>query len=324
MLSFPSIVIAEQDFPSFKPFYSLTQKTLKKTITCEGIGVHSGQKVTMTLYPASSNTGFVFIRTDIKRPQNKIAGRYDRVTDTSLCTKIANREGVSVATIEHLVAALAGCGINNTIIEINGPEVPIMDGSSEVFVDLIHKAGTQSLKKGLKVIKVLKPIEVRNAYSYVRFIPADEFGLSIQFNANGRLNNQHWALSFYPKQEDFSTLISAARTFGFLEDAEKLWAAGFAKGSSLENTVVIDKGEVLNKEGLRYKDEFVRHKLLDAIGDLALANVYICGHFEGLNPSHTLNNQLLRTLLSDQAIFNEPLPLSRPTLKQSLKKTRNI
>lgn len=277
------------------------QKTLASPVSCSGVGVHSGMPATITLRPATASAGYVFIRTDVPEDSRRINARWDKVTDTAMCTKITNAHGVSVSTIEHVIAALAGCGIHNAIIELDGPEVPIMDGSSSNFVELIHQASVRSQRKLLSRIKVLKTVEVKVGHSTATFKPSDESKYTIQFNANGRLGDQSWSLSYYPEQDDFCDLLSAARTFGFYEDAQYLWSQGLAQGASLDNTIVIKDGKVMNEDGLRFNDEFVRHKMLDAVGDFALAGMPILGHFIGVNSGHSLNNQLLRALFADQS-----------------------
>jgi UDP-3-O-[3-hydroxymyristoyl] N-acetylglucosamine deacetylase len=221
-----------------------------------------------------------------------------------MCTKISNAQGVSVSTIEHVMAALFGCGIHNAILELDGPEVPIMDGSSAEFVKLIQKATLRTQRKLNRSIKVLKPVEVQSGKSSASLKPSDEAKLTMHFNANGRLNNQSWSLTYYPDHDDFTDLLSTARTFGFYEDAQYLWSQGLAQGASLENTVVIKDGEIMNEAGLRFADEFVRHKMLDAIGDFTLAGVPIIGSFVGTNSGHGLNNQLLRALFADETAWS--------------------
>lgn len=285
------------------PVNVLWQKTLENSVSCTGIGVHSGKAATLTLHPAKVGSGYVFVRTDMAEQVKYIPARWDMVTDTAMCTRITNEHGVSVSTIEHVMAALAGCGIHNALIEVDGPEVPIMDGSSALFVDLIHQASVHLQRKSMRRIKILKTLEVQSGNAIARLQPSYEPQLTMQFNANGRLSEQLWSLTYYPDHDHFGELISSARTFGFYEDAQHLWAKGLAQGASLENTVVIKDGKVMNEEGLRYSDEFVRHKMLDAIGDLSLAGAPILGHFHGINSGHSLNNQLLRALFADTSAW---------------------
>lgn len=282
---------------------SVWQQTLASPVSCTDIGVHSGKPATLTLRPAIANSGYVFIRTDVPEHSRRISARWDTVTDTSMCTKVSNRHGVSVSTIEHVIAALAGSGITNAILEIDGGEVPIMDGSSAAFIDLIRQAEPRQQGKPVRTLKILKPIEVIHGTSSATLKPSDEPKMTMRFNANGRLGDQMSSLTYYPDQDDFSDLLSTARTLGFYEDAERLWAIGLAQGSSLNNTVVIKDGTIMNEGGLRFPDEFVRHKMLDAVGDLALSGVRLLGHFQGINSGHGLNNQLLRTLFADESAW---------------------
>lgn len=289
--------------PDAGPAPFIYQKTLSSPVTCAGIGVHSGKPVTLTLRPALANSGYVFIRTDVPEHSRRIPARWDTVTDTAMCTRITNAQGVSVSTIEHVMAALAGCGIHNAVIELDGPEVPVMDGSAADFVKLIRATRVRPQRKLVRRIKILKPVAVSMGNATATLKPGDEPRFSMQFNANGRLANQSWSFVYYPDHDDFRDLLSAARTFGFYEDAQHLWAQGLAQGSSLNNTVVIKEGKIMNEEGLRFPDEFVRHKMLDAIGDFALAGAPILGHFMGVNSGHTLNNHLLRALFADKSAW---------------------
>lgn len=276
------------------------QKTLAQSASCVGVGVHSGASTSLTLYPALEGTGYLFVRTDVAGFKNKILARYDSVFDTMMCTKIANSHGVSVSTVEHIIAALSGADITNAVIELSGPEVPIMDGSSLAFSKMIDRAGTQIQDSCIPTLKILKPVKVTHGNASAEFVPGDGRTISVCFKGHERLQNltDSTEFSFDFEADDFSGLLSDARTFGFYEDAEKLWAAGLAKGASLENTVVIQDEKVMNEGGLRSEDEFIRHKVLDAIGDLALSNVAIIGHFSGINSGHALNNQLLRVLFA--------------------------
>ena len=275
------------------------QKTLSRTIQFTGVGVHSNQQMTMEIHPAAADTGYVFRRTDLKE-NNIVIAAWDKVSDTRMCTRITNDSGVSIATIEHIIAALAGCGIDNAIIDINGPEVPIMDGSSKEYVEEILRHGMTELEAPRTFIKVLKPVEVRQGNNYARLLPDNGYNMDISFDFSGRLGDKKWQMSYSPLKDDFADL-AFARTFGFYEDAEKLWAAGMSLGASLDNTVVLDKdGTAMNKQGLRAEDELIRHKTLDAIGDLALAGGVLLGKLESHNPGHNLNNLVLRELFKSQ------------------------
>ncbi len=288
----------------YTPFASvegqIVQKTLAQRVSCVGVGVHSGKLASLILIPASVGTGYVFVRSDLDAPQNIIPAKYDTVVDTMMCTKIANSYGVSVSTVEHVLAALVGANITNAIIEVNGPEVPIMDGSSAVFSQMIANAGIEIQGAKIPTIKILKPVKVAHEGASAEFVPGENRLISMEFDGHGRLQNlmDETEYSFDLDTDDFSDLLADARTFGFYEDAEKLWAVGLAQGASLENTVVIQGDSVMNEGGLRSEDEFIRHKILDAVGDLALAGVVIQGHFKGVNSGHALNNQLLRALFS--------------------------
>lgn len=277
---------------------TMQQHTVKKTVVCKGIGIHSGADVTLKIKPSAADTGFIFVRTDLTT-HNRISARWDTVVDTSMCTKIANKEGASVSTIEHLMAAFRAVGIHNALIEIDGSEVPIMDGSSIEFIRAIQQSGgIKSLSKPLKQIRILKPIHVAQEKGQAWLLPANESRISIYFDGFGRFPTS-WTFDYFPEEDDFTTLLSEARTFGFLEDGNKLRAMGLARGASLDNTVVIDEDQIMNDGGLRYEDEFVRHKILDAYGDLMLAGVRLIGHFHGHNSGHGLNNQILRALFDD-------------------------
>jgi UDP-3-O-[3-hydroxymyristoyl] N-acetylglucosamine deacetylase len=271
------------------------QKTLKAAIHCRGVGLHTGARVNMTLHPAAPATGITFRRTDLGGAE--IAADWRHIVDSTLCTTIA-KNGAKVATIEHLMAALAGLEIDNAIVELDGPEVPVMDGSAAPFVFLIECAGIAEQVAPRRGIKVLKPIRVGDAENAATLAPAEGFRISFAIDfASSAIRCQE--LSYDVDAESFKQEISRARTFGFLDDVERMRRAGLARGGSLENAVVISGDRVLNKEGLRYDDEFVRHKMLDALGDLYLAGGTIMGHFHGVRSGHALNHQLLKALFAD-------------------------
>ncbi|MEO0392332.1 MAG: UDP-3-O-acyl-N-acetylglucosamine deacetylase [Pseudomonadota bacterium] len=274
------------------------QRTLKSSIHCTGVGVHSGQKTSLRLLPAPANSGITFIRTDITDRNNVVPALWDNVTETQLCTVVTNDDGVSVSTVEHIMAALRGCSIDNITIQLDGPEVPIMDGSAEPFVFLIDCAGIEAQDQPRHVIKVLKPIEYVEEGKHARLLPSEttEFCFDIDFAP--RLDvQQRYETNL--DMASFKRHLSRARTFGFLEDVDKLRAMGLARGGSLDNAVVISGSKILNKGGLRYTDELVRHKVLDAVGDLYLAGAPIIGRYEGYRSGHALNNQLLHALFAD-------------------------
>lgn len=250
----------------------------------------------MTLHPAATDTGIVFRRKD--KGGVEIQANWRNIVDSTLCTTLGDRAGVKIATVEHLMSAFAGLEVDNAIVELDGPEVPVMDGSAAPFVFLIECAGLVEQFAPRRAIKVLKPISVGGRGNSAALIPADEFCLSFAIDfASGAINRQE--LSFALDAESFKHDISRARTFGFLDEVDRMQAAGLARGGSLDNAVVISGDRVLNKEGLRYGDEFVRHKVLDALGDLYLAGGPVLGHFHGVRSGHAVNRQLLEALFAD-------------------------
>ena len=281
---------------------SARQKTLKSSIHCSGVGLHNGDKISMSLHPADVDTGIVFRRSDIRAKDSEVAAHFNNVNDTRLCTSLVNGAGVGVATVEHLMAALAGCEIDNVEIEISGPEVPIMDGSAEPFVFLIECAGTEEQKAPRRAIRILKPVIAHIGSAVAKLSPASDFSMKVVIDFdNPAIGAQAFNLDV--TSEVFKAEISRARTFGFLEDVEALRKAGLALGGSLENAIVVSGDRILNEGGLRYSDEFVRHKALDSIGDLYLAGAPILGHYHGNQSGHGLNNRLLRTLFADSSAW---------------------
>jgi UDP-3-O-[3-hydroxymyristoyl] N-acetylglucosamine deacetylase len=278
------------------------QKTLKYDINCEGIALHSGLPVKMRLSAAAADSGIWFHRTDVDFVQADIPASYDHVVDTRLCTTIANEHGVKVSTIEHLMAALAGLEIDNAIIELDAEEVPIMDGSSAPFIAMIEKAGIVEQNLPRKAIRVLRTVSVRDGLKFLKVEPSKipVVNLEINFECD-QIGRQ--ALSLPMTKDAFVEDISDARTFGFLHEVEELRQMGLVRGGSLENAVVLSEGKVLNEEGLRHKDEFVRHKILDCIGDLYLAGAPVIGAVSGSCSGHALNNALLRMLLADETAW---------------------
>ena len=256
----------------------------------------------MWLHPADVDAGIVFRRTDLHAAETEVRASFENVCDTRLCTALSNDEGVTVATVEHLMAALSGCEIDNAEIELDGPEVPIMDGSSEPFVFLIECAGTEVQDAARREIRILKPIMAHAGDATAKLEPANElsFELSIDFESRA-IGRQ--AMHATMCADLFKSEICRARTFGFLEDVEAMREAGLALGGSLDNAVVVSGDRVLNDGGLRYDDEFVRHKILDSLGDLYLAGAPILGHFTGHRTGHYLNNKLIRTLFSDDSAW---------------------
>jgi len=278
------------------------QQTLKNSIYCSGTGLHSGAKVALSLHPAAPDTGIVFHRSDIAGEDAVIQGRYDLVSDTRLCTTLSNEAGVSVSTVEHLMAALAGCKLDNVIVEINGPELPIMDGSAEPFVFLIDCAGVVEQPAPRRAIRVLKAVSIEDGASSARIEPwmGSSIGIELDFET-AVIGRQSLFVDMLA--DCFREKLSRARTFGFLHEVEALQAAGLARGGSMENAVVISGDTVLNEGGLRYDDECARHKALDCVGDLYLAGAAIIGHFHGIRPGHAINNKLLRNFMADEAAW---------------------
>lgn len=283
--------------PKFRQQIVHYQKTIASLVSCQGIGVHSGAPVTLTLHPAPLGSGITFIRTDLGGAEIKASWR--TVVDTRFCTTIGNSQGVTVSTIEHLMAALAAQGIDNIRVDINGPELPIMDGSAEPFTTLLEEAGVKDQRAPRRVIRVLKTVTVEEDNRKASLSPSPSYELDVGFDFAGRTDLERQHQIFRPMEDDFAEDIASARTFGLLEDAEKVWAMGLAKGASLENTLVYEGTKVLNEDGLRYEDECVRHKVLDALGDLHLAGGLILGKFEGVRTGHGLHHQLLLALFAD-------------------------
>ncbi|MDC2992306.1 UDP-3-O-acyl-N-acetylglucosamine deacetylase [Pelagibacteraceae bacterium] len=274
------------------------QQTISKAITVNGLGLHSGVEVCMKLLPAEVDHGIVFYRTDLNS-NNIIEAIWSNVSNTQLSTTISNKQGISVSTIEHLMSALSGLHIDNLKIEIDGPEVPIMDGSSKDFVNLIESIPLTKLNKKRKIIKILQNIKVKNNDSFVELKPNKQFSIDFEIDFPSKLIcKQSCQLQLI--NGNYKSDIASARTFGFEKDVHMLRSSGLALGGSLDNAVVVGENKILNEEGLRYKDEFVRHKILDSIGDLYLAGSPIQGYFFGNKSGHYLNNLLLKTLFSDQ------------------------
>lgn len=284
------------------PYAYERQQTLRGTAQCVGVGVHSGAEVSLRLRPAPADHGVVFIRTDLPTGQNVIPASWDQVVDTRLCTVIGNHHGAMVGTIEHLMAALRAMNVDNALIEIDGPEVPIMDGSAAPFVFLIEMAGIREQSEARQWLEILKPVEAAMDGKRAALLPGEQpvFNVEIRFDTPV-IDRQRY--DFSVSAAAFKGQISRARTFGFLEEVDQLRSMGLARGGSLHNAVVIGSDRVLNEGGLRYDDEFVRHKLLDAIGDLSLAGAPIRGIFTGLCTGHALNNKLLRALFADRSAW---------------------
>ncbi|MFO0389743.1 MAG: UDP-3-O-acyl-N-acetylglucosamine deacetylase [Alphaproteobacteria bacterium] len=284
----------------------MKQTTLANKVSCSGIGLHTGRVVKITLYPAEPNTGVVFKRLDVEHEKSLVPARYDAVCETRLGTTIRNRSGVTVSTIEHLMAALWGAGVDNVLVELDGSEVPIMDGSSEPFTFMIECARVVQQNATRRILRVLKTVEVHEGKSTARVQPNREgdegcvLGVEIEFD-NSVISRQ--VLQYDFRDVTFKQTLSRARTFGFEHEVEAMRANGLALGGSLDNAIVVGKEKILNEEGLRYVDEFVRHKALDCLGDLFLAGSRIDGRFDFSRPGHGINNALLRALFADKTAY---------------------
>lgn len=273
------------------------QRTLVDSVSCTGIGLHSGEKVRITIKPAPPDTGIRFIRKDL-RGKRVIRADFDSVINTTMCT-VVGKNGSHVSTIEHLMAAFFGSGIDNAVVEIDGPEVPIMDGSAAPFIFLLKSTGIKEQRKPKDFILIKKTLNIQEGNRSITIKPSKELKISFTIDFHHPLiSNQQYDFSFSGKK--FIDEISRARTFGFLKDIETLREAGLAKGGSLDNAIVIDDFRVLNEDGLRYPDEFVRHKILDFLGDIAVMGTPIIGHFIINKSGHSLNHAMLKKLSSNQ------------------------
>ena len=281
-----------------KGFIGARQTTLASEISLTGTGVHSGAPVSITLCPADGDTGIRFLLSNGDADGTEIAADPRSVTGVTLCTVLGDGNGASIATVEHLLAALSGLGVDNALIEIDSSEVPIMDGSASRFVEAIDEAGLAELEAPRRFLKVLKRIAVEDAGAFGELTPNNGFHIDVEIDFDSPLiGAQRIEIDINPGS--FRRELSRARTFGFMKDVERLWAAGLALGASLENTVAIGDDRVINREGLRFSDEFVRHKALDAVGDLALAGAPILGSFRSYRGGHRLNALVLKALFAD-------------------------
>lgn len=281
------------------------EKTFQNSISCVGVGVHSGQKANLTFKPAPCGTGIVFHRVDVTDKNNVIPATYSAVSDTRMCSCISNDDGVSVGTIEHLMGALYAFGITNAIIEVDGPEVPILDGSAEDYVTLFECAGVREQEAPLKVVRILKDVCFEDGKgASVCLYPADK-GLSIDFmidfQQSKAIGRQEYSIDV--TQKTFKNDIAYARTFGFAKEVEMLRSMGLARGGSLDNAIVVDGDNVLNPAGLRSENEFVVHKVLDAVGDLYQLGMPLVGHFSGVKSGHMHTNELLRKVMADKTAY---------------------
>jgi UDP-3-O-[3-hydroxymyristoyl] N-acetylglucosamine deacetylase len=279
------------------------QTTLRSQATVTGVGVHSGLPVSLTLGPASIDAGFIFVRSGTEGPDREVRATADAVIATEFATVLGDREGPLVSTAEHVLAALRGMGVDNATIELDGPEVPIMDGSAAAFVAAIEQAGILTQSASRRFLQVLKPVQVAIGESFGELRPyAAGFRVEMEIDfANPVIGRQNYALDLSP--ERFRREISRARTFGCMNDVARLWSAGFALGASFENSVVFDESRLLNAEGLRYSDECARHKVLDVVGDLALAGLPLLGAYRSVRGGHKLNHAVLTALLADRSAW---------------------
>lgn len=279
------------------------QKTIKHEISCVGIGLHTGNKISMTLKPAEINTGIVFHRTDAAGRDAYIPARHEYVVDTRMCTCIGNKDGVKVATIEHLMAAIHAMGVNNLMIDIDGPETPVMDGSSAPFVFLLECAGIKAQGAPLKALRILKTVRYTSGDKELVLTPAEK-GLNMHFSIDfpaSVIGHQEADLDL--TAANFKNMFSRARTFGFLQDIEMLRSIGLARGGSLDNAILVNDNTIMNKDGLRYSNEFVRHKMLDAVGDLYMCGYPMIADFSGSRSGHTDTNALLSAVFADESNY---------------------
>ncbi|WP_070962437.1 UDP-3-O-acyl-N-acetylglucosamine deacetylase [Vibrio sonorensis] len=278
----------------------IKQRTLKEMVKTTGVGLHSGRKVTLTLRPAAANTGVLYRRTDVNPPVDFPADPAS-VRDTMLCTALVNDDGVRISTVEHLNAALAGMGIDNVIVEVDAPEIPIMDGSASPFVFLLQQAGVEEQNAAKRFIRIKKPVRFEDEDKWAEFVPFNGFRMDFEIEFNHpaiEADEQHLLFDF--SSQGFVKDISRARTFGFMRDIEYLQSQNLCLGGSFDCAIVLDDYRILNEEGLRFDNEFVVHKVLDAIGDLYMCGHPIIGEFRAFKSGHGLNNQLLRAVLADQ------------------------
>jgi len=280
------------------------QTTLRQHVTVAGIGVHSGSPATLTLHPAEANTGIVFLRCGLNgQPDRELAASFRAVIATEFATVLGDKAGPAVSTTEHVLAALYGLGVDNAVVEVDGPEVPIMDGSAQAFVAAIDQAGIETLSAPRRYIQVLKPVRVAHNGCYGELQPRAR-GLRVETEIefdHPLIGRQTFAIDVDPNL--FRRDLARARTFGFMRDVSKLWSAGYSLGASFENTIVVAETRVLNPEGVRFADEFARHKAVDAIGDLALAGAPLIGAYRSVRGGHKLNHAVLTALMADRSAW---------------------
>lgn len=282
----------------------IKQRTLKRIVEATGVGLHTGKKVTLTLRPAAANTGVIYRRTDLNPPVDFPADAKS-VRDTMLCTCLVNEDNVRISTVEHLNAALAGLGIDNIVIEVNAPEIPIMDGSAAPFVFLLLDAGIEEINCAKKFLRIKEKVRIEDGDKWAEFTPYNGFSLDFTIDFNHPAidsSTQRYKIDF--SAEAFVSQISRARTFGFMRDIEYLQSKGLCLGGSFDCAIVVDDYRVLNEDGLRFEDEFVRHKTLDAIGDLFMCGHNIIGAFTAYKSGHALNNKLLQAVLAKESAWD--------------------
>ncbi|WP_341268796.1 UDP-3-O-acyl-N-acetylglucosamine deacetylase [Morganella morganii] len=281
----------------------IKQRTLKRIVQATGVGLHTGKKVTLTMRPAPANTGIIYRRTDLNPPVDFPADAKS-VRDTMLCTCLVNEDNVRISTVEHLNAALAGLGIDNLVIEVDAAEIPIMDGSASPFVFLLLDAGIEELNSAKKFLRLKETVRVEDGDKWAELSPFNGFSLDFTIDFNHPAidsSTQRYAMNF--SAENFVQDISRARTFGFMRDIEYLQSKGLCLGGSFDCAIVVDDYRVLNEDGLRFEDEFVRHKMLDAIGDLFMCGHNIIGAFTAFKSGHALNNKLLQAVLAKESAW---------------------
>lgn len=280
------------------------ERTLIAPAICAGVGVHSGERVRLVIRSAPVGTGVVFVRTDVTDRDNRIPVSGEAVVEARLNTMIENADGVRLSTIEHLMAAFAALGVSNVVVEVNGPELPIMDGSALPFVQLLDRAGFRRQEAPVRYIEILEPVVVEDGDKRAALVPCERYEMRFEIDFDSAvIGNQ--VVDFVVDEPTFRDQIMAARTFGFAHEVEALRRAGLARGGSLENAVVIDGDTILNPGGLRMEREFVKHKALDAIGDLYVLGAPLLGRYEGVKAGHALNNQLVRALLAAPHAWRE-------------------
>lgn len=306
------------------------QTTLRNRIGCAGVGLHSGQQVRFTVYPAEAGSGIVFRRVDLRGVADYsdqdicVRARYDNISSTKLGSTLRNAAGVSVATVEHLMSAFSGCGIDNARVDLDGPELPVLDGSSAPFVMLLECAGVTRLSERRKYIRILETVSVEEDGKRASLSAYNGCALDFEIDFPGTVIGKQ-SYSFAAGPGTYKAEIAPSRTFGFLHEVEHLKSLGLARGGSLQNAIVLDGGAILNDGGLRFRDEFVRHKLLDAIGDLYLAGAPILGRFEGVRAGHGLNNKLLQALFASPKAWEyteAPAATRRPAAEVTQPKIR--